>query len=104
MEQKYNEFKVVPKIDKDGNRIIKKGFLQFEEKTLTKRGHVVISERDAEVNNLQTQFTMLHYELAKETKSEKRLALEAEAEKLGITFRANIGDDNLEAKINDAKK
>jgi hypothetical protein len=32
-----------------------------------------------------------------------RLALEIEAEGLGISFRSNIGDDKLQEKINEAK-
>ena len=40
----------------------------------------------------------------KETKSDARLALEKEAEELGIKFRDNIGDDKLQEKINKAKE
>jgi len=32
-----------------------------------------------------------------------RLALETEARELGVSFRANIGDDKLQEKINEAK-
>lgn len=39
----------------------------------------------------------------KEKKSEARLAMEKEAEELGIKFRDNIGDEKLQSKINEAK-
>ena len=39
----------------------------------------------------------------KAEKSEERIALEAEAEELGLTFPANIKDETLAAKIAEAK-
>lgn len=36
-------------------------------------------------------------------KSPERIAMEAEAEKLQVSFPANIGDDKLQAKIDEAK-
>jgi len=47
-------------------------------KQLTKRGHVMISERDAKTNNLQTQATGLFYELAE--KEEKKAGRPAKTE------------------------
>lgn len=58
MDKKYNEFKVTFKIEKGEVVILKK--------ELTERGHVMISERDAEINNLQTRYNGLHYELSEE--------------------------------------
>jgi hypothetical protein len=108
MDKKHKEFKVTLKykIVKD-NRVLVfdgKGFPEIDKKEPTSRGHVMISERDAEVNNRQTRFNFLHYELAEEIKSPERIALEAEAIELGVAFRANIGDDKLQAKIDEAKK
>jgi len=40
-------------------------------KELTKRGFVMISERDAITNNLQTQATGLFYELAEKDETKK---------------------------------
>lgn len=39
----------------------------------------------------------------KAEKSEARLAMEKEADKLGVKFRENIGDEKLQFKINEAK-
>jgi hypothetical protein len=36
------------------------------------------------------------------TKSDARLALEKEADELGVTYRDNIGDEKLQEKINKA--
>jgi len=95
MDKKFNEFKVV-------GRIVK-GEFKIDKKEPTERGHVMISERDADTNNRQTRFNFLHYELAKVEKSEKRITLETEAKDMGIKFRDNIGDTKLLEKINEAK-
>ena len=58
MDKKYNEFKVTFKLEKGEVKILKK--------EPTARGHVMISERDAEINNLQTRYNGLHYELSDE--------------------------------------
>ena len=42
--------------------------------------------------------------IKKAEKSEARLALESEANDLGVSFRDNIGDDKLLEKINKAKE
>ncbi|MFZ7121776.1 MAG: hypothetical protein ACOWWH_12620 [Eubacteriaceae bacterium] len=39
-----------------------------------------------------------------ETKTEERIALELEAEELGIKFRSNISDEKLQEKINEVKQ
>jgi len=96
MDKRHNEFKVTGKIVK--------GKFVIDRKEKTERGHVVISERDADTNNRQTRFTKLYYELAEEPKSEERLRLESEAKELGVSFRSNIGDDKLLEKMNEAKK
>jgi hypothetical protein len=62
MDKKYNEFKVV------GHKI--KGEFVIDRKEPTARGHVMISDRDAEINNMQTVFNGLHYELAEEPAKE----------------------------------
>jgi hypothetical protein len=95
MDKKFNEFKVT-------GRVVK-GEFKIEKKEPTKRGHVMISERDADTNNRQTRFNFLHYELAKVEKSAERTALEEEAVELGINFRDNIGDAKLKERINEAK-
>lgn len=96
MDKKYNEFEVT-------GRIVK-GKFEITKKEATERGHVMISERDADVNNRQTRFNKLHYELAEVETTDERKELEAEAKELGINFRANIGDAKLLEKINEAKK
>ena len=96
MDKKYNEFQVK-------GRMVR-GEFQIDRKELTERGHVMISDRDADTNNRQTRFNNLYYELAKVEKSEKRKALESEAKELDITFRDNIGDEKLSERINEAKK
>ena len=53
MDKKHLEYKV--ELDRKGKILNKK---------LTDRNHVMISERDAEVNNRQTRFTKLYYVLA----------------------------------------
>jgi hypothetical protein len=95
MDKRFNEFTVT-------GRIVK-GEFKIDKKEPTERGHVMISERDADTNNRQTRFNFLHYELAKVEKSEERIALETEAKELGIKFRDNIGDAKLLEKINEAK-
>ena len=40
-----------------------KGEFVIDKMELTERGHVMISERDANVNNLQTRFNKFYYEL-----------------------------------------
>ena len=63
-DKKYLEYKVTDwKIEKGEFKIIRKD--------PTKRGHVMISERDAEINNLQTRFNKFHYELDKPVKKVK---------------------------------
>jgi hypothetical protein len=105
MDKKFNEFEVTLKYNKKGKLVIdKNGYAEIERKYLTARGHVMISDRDAEINNRQTRFNKLHYELAKVEKSAERIALEAEAKKLDVKFRDNIGDAGLLNKINEAKK
>lgn len=96
MDKRYNEFKVTGSVIK--------GQFKIDKKEPTARGHVVISERDADTNNRQTRFNKLHYELAEEIKSPERIALEKEAIELGVQFRANIGDEKLLAKITEAKE
>ena len=61
MSQKYNEFQVKGQM--------KNGKFEISKKELTERGHVMISERDAEINNLQTRFNGLYYELAEQKKA-----------------------------------
>lgn len=95
MDKKFNEFKVT-------GRIVNKVF-KIDKKEPTERGHVMISDRDADTNNRQTRFNFLHYELAEEVKSPERIALEKDAIELGISFRASIGDAKLLEKINEAK-
>lgn len=95
MDKKYNEFEVTG--------TVVKGQFRIDKKEPTKRGSVMISERDADTNNRQTRFNFLHYELAEDIKSPERIALEAEAIELGVAFRANIGDAKLLEKINEAK-
>ncbi|GAF77006.1 unnamed protein product [marine sediment metagenome] len=95
MDKRFNEFTVV-------GRIVK-GQFKIDKKEPTARGHVMISDRDADTNNRQTRFNFLHYELAEEVKSPERIALEEEAIELGVSFRANIGDAKLQEKINEAK-
>lgn len=96
MDKKYNEFEVTGKLVNDKFVIIKK--------EPTERGHVMISDRDADTNNRQTRFNKFHYELAKVEKSAERIALETEAKDLEVKFRDNIGDAKLLEKINEAKK
>jgi hypothetical protein len=55
-DKRYNEFKVK-------GRIVKGQFV-IDSKEPTDRKSVMISDRDAQVNNQQTRFTYLHYELA----------------------------------------
>jgi len=55
--KKYNEFNVL------AGKLVK-GEYKIEKKELTDRGHVMITDRDAEINNAQSQFTKLYYELA----------------------------------------
>lgn len=59
---------------------IENGQFVMLRKELTKRGYVMISERDCNTNNLQTQFTKLWYELAPVEKLE---AEETETKKVG---------------------
>lgn len=98
MVRTYNEFKVIF----NGNEVV--------EKIPTKRGSVRISEETANVNNKYSNSTKLVYELAEEKQTpeqvsmgvdeqKKRIALEKKAKELGINFRANIGNDTLQAKI-----
>lgn len=63
-DKKYNEFKVVGHMTK--------GKFVIDQKTPTRRGSVMISERDADINNQQTRFNKLHYELAEEPKKAGR--------------------------------
>ena len=101
----YNEFRVTY----DGGDIVSKN--------PTKRRTVRISEQTASVNNSYSNSTGLLYEVVSDNFSKsiqgktpeevsigidaknKRIALEAKAKELGITFRANIGDDKLSEKI-----
>lgn len=93
-DKKYLEYKVT------WDDLEKK---KIETKTLTKRGHVMISDRDAATNNLQTNATGLLYELAevKKENPEVRSLIEAKAKELNIEFKANLGDKKLLAKINE---
>lgn len=113
MDKRYNEFKVTIKHENVRNSIgeiigtkpmFKDGFPVIDKKEPTERGHVMISDRDADTNNRQTRFNFLHYELAEDVKSPERIALEEEAIELGVQFRANIGDEKLLAKITEAKE
>lgn len=63
-DEKYLEFKVT-------EFAWEKGEFKVIAKEPTKRGFVMISARDADVNNAQTRFTKLFYEKAKEPKKEK---------------------------------
>lgn len=99
-DKKHLEYKVTEWDSQAKTKIIRK--------ELTKRGSVMISERDARTNNLQTSATGLFYELAEEKKESKnggnpelRKVLEAKAVELGIKFKDNIGDVKLLAKINE---
>ena len=69
-DKKHLEYKVTEWDSPKKNRIVAK--------QLTKRGHVMISERDAKTNNLQTQATGLFYELAE--KEEKKSGRPAKTE------------------------
>lgn len=64
-----------------------------------------LEERTAAILNKDWETTGVFFAKVeeKETKSDARLALEKEAESLNVTFRANIGDDKLQEKINEAK-
>jgi hypothetical protein len=66
MDKKYNEFRVVGRVEKGKFHIIKK--------ESTEREHVMISDRDAEINNMQTRSTGLHYELAEVKKPGRKPA------------------------------
>ena len=92
-DKKYLEYRVV-----EWDSPAKKSIVS---KQLTKRGSVMISERDAKTNNLQTQSTGLFYELAEEKKetSANREVLISKANELGIKFKDNIGDAKLLEKI-----
>jgi len=93
-DKKYLEYRVT-EWDSPAKKLI-------VSKQLTKRGSVMISERDAKTNNLQTQSTGLYYELAEEKKNpEVRAILEAKANELGIEFKSNLGNVKLLAKINE---
>lgn len=59
---------------------MKNGEFKILRKELTKRGSVMISERDCNTNNFQTQFSKLWYELAPVEKLE---AEETETKKPG---------------------
>lgn len=59
-DKKHLEYKVTEWDSPAKTKIIRK--------ELTKRGSVMISERDARTNNLQTSATGLFYELAEEKK------------------------------------
>jgi hypothetical protein len=63
-DEKYLEFKVTESGWESGE-------FKVYAKEPTKRGIVMISAKDAQINNLQTQFTKLYYEKAKEPKKEK---------------------------------
>ena len=63
-DEKYLEFKVTESGWEGGE-------FKIYAKEPTKRGIVMISAKDAQINNLQTQFTKLYYEKAKEPKKEK---------------------------------
>ncbi len=66
-QKKYNEFKVYS-WKKEGKQLVP------DETKQTERGSVMISERDAYINNQMAQNTGLYYELApvpKQTKPEK---------------------------------
>ena len=69
-DKKYLEYRVI-----EWDSPAKKSIVS---KQLTKRGHVMISERDAKTNNLQTQATGLFYELAE--KEEKKAGRPAKTE------------------------
>lgn len=93
-QYKYNEF--IAEIDGEGNVI---------EKMPTKRKSVVIYPHEAEWHNERKGQTKMYYELAKQ-KSEKsieRIAMEKEANDLGVTFMKNIGDVKLQEKIDNVK-
>jgi len=66
MDSKHLEFKVT-------EFAWEKGEFKIIRKEPTKREFVMISDRDAQTNNFQTQFTKLHYEKAKELKPLKPL-------------------------------
>jgi hypothetical protein len=63
-DEKYLEFKVTESGWENGE-------FKVYAKEPTKRGIVMISAKDAQINNLQTQFSKLYYEKAKEPKKEK---------------------------------
>jgi hypothetical protein len=60
-DEKYNEFRV-------SGRMVRGKFV-IDKKELTERGHVMITAKDAEINNLQTKFNFLHYEKAEVKKA-----------------------------------
>lgn len=76
-----------------------------EDKILTKRGHVMINDKDAEGLNGIMESTKRFYELAEEEagsddEKEKRKQLFAKAKELGLAPAKNITTEKLEELIN----
>ena len=64
--KKFNEYKVYEFRYEKGKFII-------DHKKLTKRGHVSISQEDADLNNSHVEQSRLYYELAEEKTDFKRM-------------------------------
>ena len=64
--KKFNEYKIYESHYENGKFII-------DHKKLTKRGHVSISQQDADLNNRAMENTRLYYELAEEKADLKRM-------------------------------
>lgn len=107
MDKKFNEFEVTGKLVK-GKFVIAK-------KEPTERGHVMISERDADTNNRQTRFNKLHYELdkpvetpeqkaAKEEKAKRTKLLKVVRKDLKLTVANTATTEELETLIKENQK
>jgi hypothetical protein len=94
MDKKHSEFKVT--LNQKG-KITSKVFKRF----------VMISDKDAQTNNLYTNATLLHYELDT-TKADEEKAAKAKAEKAEKAKAAKIAKEKAEAekkeKENEGKK
>lgn len=62
--------------------------------------HIRILNKDWETTGIF--FAEMKAEAKESVKSDARLALEDQANELGVKFRENIGDDKLQEKINEA--
>jgi len=86
-------------VEKDGEPVLEK----------LEKGGCPLEEKHVRILNRSWRKTGIYYQKQevkeiKIGKSDKRLALEKEADELGVKFRENIGDEKLEQKINEAKQ